>query len=100
MACHLQLKAEIRIDSRARRVFAGVSLEGSTLRPDNDTKKECPFYRNRSLNGDCRNRAFCPLSRSSLRPYVRDKAALVGVSIFIFRERTVAYDESILINDL
>jgi SH3 domain-containing YSC84-like protein 1 len=33
------LRAEILTYSRARGVFAGVSLEGSTLRPDNDANK-------------------------------------------------------------
>jgi len=33
------MKAEILTYSRARGVFAGVSLEGSTLRPDNDANK-------------------------------------------------------------
>src|ERR1700757_930272 len=33
------LKAEILTYSRARGAFAGVSLEGSTLRPDNDANK-------------------------------------------------------------
>ena len=34
------LKAEILSYSRARGAFAGVSLEGSTLRPDNDANKD------------------------------------------------------------
>jgi lipid-binding SYLF domain-containing protein len=34
------LRAEILTYSRARGAFAGVSLEGSTLRPDNDANKE------------------------------------------------------------
>jgi lipid-binding SYLF domain-containing protein len=34
------LRAEILSYSRARGVFAGVSLEGSTLRPDNDANKK------------------------------------------------------------
>jgi lipid-binding SYLF domain-containing protein len=33
------MRAEILSYSRARGVFAGVSLEGSTLRPDNDANK-------------------------------------------------------------
>jgi lipid-binding SYLF domain-containing protein len=33
------MKAEILSYSRARGAFAGVSLEGSTLRPDNDANK-------------------------------------------------------------
>ena len=33
------LRAEILTYSRARGAFAGVSLEGSTLRPDNDANK-------------------------------------------------------------
>jgi lipid-binding SYLF domain-containing protein len=36
------MRAEILSYSRARGVFAGVSLEGSTLRPDNDANKK--FY--------------------------------------------------------
>ena len=34
------MKAEILSYSRARGAFAGVSLEGSTLRPDNDANKD------------------------------------------------------------
>jgi lipid-binding SYLF domain-containing protein len=34
------LKADILSYSRARGAFAGVSLEGSTLRPDNDANKD------------------------------------------------------------
>ena len=34
------MRAEILTYSRARGVFAGVSLEGSTLRPDNDANKK------------------------------------------------------------
>jgi lipid-binding SYLF domain-containing protein len=34
------MKAEILTYSRARGLFAGVSLEGSTLRPDNDANKK------------------------------------------------------------
>jgi lipid-binding SYLF domain-containing protein len=33
------MRAEILSYSRARGVFAGISLEGSTLRPDNDANK-------------------------------------------------------------
>jgi lipid-binding SYLF domain-containing protein len=33
------MKAEILTYSRARGAFAGISLEGSTLRPDNDANK-------------------------------------------------------------
>jgi lipid-binding SYLF domain-containing protein len=33
------LRAEMLSYSRARGVFAGISLEGSTLRPDNDANK-------------------------------------------------------------
>ena len=33
------MRAEILSYSRARGAFAGVSLEGSTLRPDNDANK-------------------------------------------------------------
>lgn len=35
-----QLHAEILTYSRARGLFAGISLEGATLRPDDDTNKE------------------------------------------------------------
>jgi lipid-binding SYLF domain-containing protein len=35
------MKAEILTYSRARGLFAGVSLEGSTLRPDNDANRSC-----------------------------------------------------------
>ena len=38
-ATDVQLKAEILSYSRARGAFAGVSLEGSTLRADNDANK-------------------------------------------------------------
>jgi SH3 domain-containing YSC84-like protein 1 len=34
------LRAEILTYSRSRGLFAGVSLEGSTLRPDNDANKK------------------------------------------------------------
>jgi lipid-binding SYLF domain-containing protein len=33
------MRAEILSYSRARGLFAGVSLEGSTIRPDNDANK-------------------------------------------------------------
>ena len=33
------MRAEVLTYSRARGLFAGVSLEGSTLRPDNDANK-------------------------------------------------------------
>jgi SH3 domain-containing YSC84-like protein 1 len=36
----LQMHAEILTYSRARGVFAGISLNGATLRPDKDTNKE------------------------------------------------------------
>jgi lipid-binding SYLF domain-containing protein len=35
-----KMQAEILTDSRARGVFAGVSLGGATLRPDEDTNAE------------------------------------------------------------
>jgi len=35
-----QMHAEILSWSRARGVFAGISLEGATLRPDDDSNKE------------------------------------------------------------
>jgi lipid-binding SYLF domain-containing protein len=34
------LKAEMLSYSRSRGLFAGISLEGATLRPDEDTNKE------------------------------------------------------------
>jgi SH3 domain-containing YSC84-like protein 1 len=33
------MRAEILSYSRARGLFAGISLEGSTIRPDNDANK-------------------------------------------------------------
>jgi lipid-binding SYLF domain-containing protein len=33
------MRAEVLSYSRARGLFAGISLEGSTLRPDNDANK-------------------------------------------------------------
>lgn len=39
-ATDAQLHAEILTYSRARGLFAGISLEGATLRPDDDTNKE------------------------------------------------------------
>jgi SH3 domain-containing YSC84-like protein 1 len=39
------LRTEILSYSRARGVFAGVSLEGSTLRPDNDANRELYGHR-------------------------------------------------------
>ena len=38
-ATDVTLRAEILSYSRARGAFAGISLEGSTLRPDNDANK-------------------------------------------------------------
>ena len=35
----VSMRAEILSDSRARGPFAGISLEGSTIRPDNDANK-------------------------------------------------------------
>jgi lipid-binding SYLF domain-containing protein len=43
------MRAEILSYSRARGAFAGVSLEGSTLRPDNDANKK--LY-GREVNAD------------------------------------------------
>jgi SH3 domain-containing YSC84-like protein 1 len=34
------IRAEILTSSRSRRLFAGVSLEGSTLRPDNEANRK------------------------------------------------------------
>jgi len=39
-ATDAQMHAEILTYSRARGLFAGISLEGATLRPDDDTNKE------------------------------------------------------------
>jgi len=39
------MRAEILTYSRARGVFAGVSLEGSTLRPDNDANRDLYGYK-------------------------------------------------------
>lgn len=39
-ATDVTMRAEILSYSRARGVFAGISLEGSTLRPDNDANKK------------------------------------------------------------
>jgi len=44
----LQLHAEILTWSRSRGVFAGVSLNGATLRPDKESNNE--LYRNRRSN--------------------------------------------------
>jgi SH3 domain-containing YSC84-like protein 1 len=44
----LKLQAEILTYSRSRGVFAGVSLNGATLRPDKESNNE--LYRNRSSN--------------------------------------------------
>jgi lipid-binding SYLF domain-containing protein len=44
----LKLRAEILTYSRSRGVFAGVSLNGATLRPDKESNNE--LYRNRSSN--------------------------------------------------
>ncbi|HEX4277715.1 MAG TPA: lipid-binding SYLF domain-containing protein [Bryobacteraceae bacterium] len=44
----LQLHAEILTYSRSRGVFAGVSLNGATLRPDKESNNE--LYRNRRTN--------------------------------------------------
>jgi len=39
-ATDVTMKAEVLTYSRARGAFAGISLEGSTLRPDNDANKK------------------------------------------------------------
>jgi lipid-binding SYLF domain-containing protein len=39
-ATDVTMRAEILTYSRSRGLFAGVSLEGSTLRPDNDANKK------------------------------------------------------------
>jgi len=44
----LQLHAEILTYSRSRGVFAGISLNGATLRPDKESNNE--LYRNRHTN--------------------------------------------------
>jgi len=44
----LKLQAEILTYSRARGVFAGVALDGATLRPDNETNTE--MYGGRQTN--------------------------------------------------
>jgi lipid-binding SYLF domain-containing protein len=44
----LQMRAEILTWSRARGVFAGISLQGATLRPDRESNNE--MYRSRKTN--------------------------------------------------
>jgi len=44
----LQMRAEILTYSRSRGVFAGISLQGATLRPDHESNNE--MYRNRRSN--------------------------------------------------
>jgi SH3 domain-containing YSC84-like protein 1 len=44
----LQMHAEILTYSRTRGIFAGISLSGATLRPDNDANKE--LYKGKNTN--------------------------------------------------
>ena len=46
------MRAEILSYSRARGLFAGVSLAGSTLRPDNDANKKL-YGKDVTAQGDC-----------------------------------------------
>ena len=60
-----QLHAELLTYSRARGLFAGVSLEGATLRPDDDANKD--MYGKKMSNKDVvRGNVNAPQAAASL----------------------------------
>ncbi len=61
-----RMRAEILSYSRARGLFAGISLTGSTLRPDNDGNKKL-YGKDVTASGDCfRQGGTGPTLRSQL----------------------------------
>ncbi|HWE53780.1 MAG TPA: lipid-binding SYLF domain-containing protein [Bryobacteraceae bacterium] len=62
----LQLHAEILTYSRARGVFAGVSLSGATLRPDKESNREL-YRRNRTNQQIVMGGIAAPPAASALR---------------------------------
>jgi lipid-binding SYLF domain-containing protein len=74
----LLLHAEILTYSRARGIFAGISLDGATLRPDNDANAE--LYRTKRTNkeivmGNTKAPAAAAQLRSQLSRYSARKEA-------------------------
>lgn len=74
----LKLHAEILTYSRARGVFAGVSLDGATLRPDDDSNAE--LYRTKLTNqeivvGKTKPPAAASQMRAELNRYSARKEA-------------------------
>jgi lipid-binding SYLF domain-containing protein len=66
----LQMHAQILTYSRARGVFAGISLNGATLRPDKDTNKE--LYGSNLTNQEIvlENKAKPPAAATELRSHL------------------------------
>jgi lipid-binding SYLF domain-containing protein len=66
----LQMNAQILTYSRARGVFAGISLNGATLRPDKDTNKE--LYGSNLTNQEIvlENKAKAPAAAAELRSHL------------------------------
>jgi len=58
-----QLHAEILSWSRSRGVFAGISLQGATLRPDDDSNKE--LYKTKVTNQEILTGKVAPPKESA-----------------------------------
>ncbi|HET6862521.1 MAG TPA: YSC84-related protein, partial [Pyrinomonadaceae bacterium] len=72
-ATDAQLKAEILTYSRSRGLFAGVSLEGATLRTDDDANKD--LYGKSTSNKDIVSGAVAtPASATALMSEVKKHA--------------------------
>ena len=81
----VSMRAEILSYSRARGLFAGVSLEGSTIRPDNDANQE-------NLRRENHGEGYCHCSRDArpsrsrgpyLDAYREDAEAQVAIAVVL-----------------
>jgi lipid-binding SYLF domain-containing protein len=66
----LQMHAQILTYSRARGVFAGISLQGATLRPDKDANKELYGGDFSNQNIVLENKAKAPAAAAELRSHL------------------------------
>jgi SH3 domain-containing YSC84-like protein 1 len=62
-ATDVQMRAQLLTYSRARGLFAGISLEGATLRPDDDANKD--LYGRQLSNGDIVQGSILPPSAAA-----------------------------------
>jgi lipid-binding SYLF domain-containing protein len=69
------MRAEILTYSRSRGLFAGVSLEGSTLRPDNDANKHLYGREISAKDIVLHGKAKAPASAQKLLGTLNSKAA-------------------------